>query len=72
MTNVYGEILEILMWFYGKLYYISTNIISSPIHFIFCHGITISFALENIPKILLLPGTIIDVIFPFSKSAQTS
>ena len=35
---------------------------SSPIHFICCHGITISFALENIFNILLFPGTIIDDI----------
>lgn len=44
------------------LIYISTNIKSSPIHFTFCQGITISLFEENILIILLLPGTIIDVI----------
>ena len=42
--------------------YISTNIISSPIHFIFCHGITISLLLANIFNTLFVPGTIIDVM----------
>ena len=42
----------------------STRITSSPIHFIFCHGIMISLPPENILNNLELPGTIIDVITP--------
>lgn len=53
-------------------YYISTRIKSSPMHLIFCQGISISPLCENILNSLLLPGTIIDVILPVSKSAQTS
>ena len=52
--------------------YISTNIMSSPIHFIFSHSIIISSSLANIFIIFLLPGTIIDVILPVSKLAHTS
>ena len=51
---------------------ISTNIISSPIHFIFCHGIIISLLEEKKLINLEEPGTIIDVITPVSKSAFTS
>lgn len=39
----------------------------------FSHGIVISLLLVNIPNnLLLLPGTIIDVIVPVFKSAVTS
>ena len=41
-------------------------------HLISFHSITISLELENIFSILLLPGTIIEVIVPLSKSAHTS
>ena len=41
-------------------------------HFIFFQGITISLLEAKIFIILLLPGTIIDVITPVSKSAHTS
>ena len=41
-------------------------------HLIFCHSITMSLLEENMLRSLLLPGTIIDVIVPLSKSAQTS
>ena len=58
--------------FLGIHFQISTNIISSPLHFIFCHGMTISLLLANILRNLLLPGTIIDVIVPVSKLAVTS
>ena len=43
-------------------FYISTNIKSSPMHFIFFHGITMSLFCENIFNNLLFPGTIIDVM----------
>lgn len=56
----------------GNLFYISTNITSSPIHLIFCHWITISLLEDIMLKKRLLPGTIMEVIVPVSKSAHTS
>ncbi len=47
---------------FDKSFYISTKIKSSPIHLMFCQGITISLFCENIFNTLLLPGTIIDVM----------
>ena len=46
---------------YFSNYYISTNIISSPIHFIFSHSITISSSFANILINFFPPGTIIEV-----------
>ena len=60
--NNYTFILFEIYTYCINRFYISTNITSSPIHLIFCHGITISFELEKKLKILLLPGTIIDVM----------
>ena len=45
-------------------FYISTRITSSPMHFIFCHGITTSLLDEKTFNNLELPGTIIEVIIP--------
>ena len=51
--------------------YTSTSIMSSPIFEILSHGIVMSPLLPKL-KILLDPGTTIDVILPVSKSASTS
>ncbi len=52
--------------------YIFTNIKSSPITTMFSHGITISSVRKNKENDLVVPGTIIDVIFPLFSSALTS
>lgn len=45
---------------------------SSPMHRMFFHGMTMSLFPANMLSLLVVPGTMIDVITPLSKSAVTS